>query len=286
MAATPRAAIPYPVVGDAPNLPLQMEAIALNLEDQAKDDQGTFSARPISTPGTPGKAGRYYWATDKRVLYRDLGTSWVTVYKNENSTTLPTTPTDCTLATLEILDTDTSNPFEITHWTFRYVSTEPTYKWLFVGGPPIAITLPNQYLFIRNSTSYGNIDPSLNVNPGIPAPSCFIPFPGIYEIEYGANMYNYGFGVDNGAALSLQFPASGPEDPASDNDSVMIHSVGTGADTDVHIMHHHCRRILKKTITPGGGGGSVRFQGKALGGGTATYRGLHMSIRPIQIASS
>lgn len=45
----------------------------------ALDSQGVFSARPTSTVGSPGKRGRYYFATDRKTLYRDNGTGWDTV---------------------------------------------------------------------------------------------------------------------------------------------------------------------------------------------------------------
>lgn len=40
-------------------------------------DAGAFASRPVSTAGTPGKAGREYYATDTGRLYLDLGTSWI-----------------------------------------------------------------------------------------------------------------------------------------------------------------------------------------------------------------
>jgi hypothetical protein len=39
--------------------------------------QGTLASRPISTAGSPGKAGRLYYATDVKTLFVDTGTSWV-----------------------------------------------------------------------------------------------------------------------------------------------------------------------------------------------------------------
>ena len=44
----------------------------------ATDDQGTLASRPVSTPGSPGKEGRYYRTTDAGNvrLYRDNGTGW------------------------------------------------------------------------------------------------------------------------------------------------------------------------------------------------------------------
>lgn len=40
----------------------------------ALDSQGTIAARPL-----PGRIGRYYYATDQQVLYRDSGSTWVSV---------------------------------------------------------------------------------------------------------------------------------------------------------------------------------------------------------------
>jgi hypothetical protein len=48
----------------------------------ATDDQGPFASRPVSTPANPGKAGRYYFATDRGdggLLYRDYGTGWIPI---------------------------------------------------------------------------------------------------------------------------------------------------------------------------------------------------------------
>jgi microcystin-dependent protein len=53
------------------------QAQAQRLDDIiATDDQGAFDLRPVSTPGSPGKAGRYYKATDRGQLFRDHGTGW------------------------------------------------------------------------------------------------------------------------------------------------------------------------------------------------------------------
>lgn len=58
--------------------------LATGLKDTADDidalvtpfSQGLFSARPVSTGGSPGKVGRRYYATDTGIEYEDLGTSW------------------------------------------------------------------------------------------------------------------------------------------------------------------------------------------------------------------
>lgn len=79
MSTTPRWSLPYPAGTDIPDGPSQIEALALALDGVAMDDQGLLSGRPVSTSGSPGKKGRYYYATDEGILYRDTGTSWTTV---------------------------------------------------------------------------------------------------------------------------------------------------------------------------------------------------------------
>ena len=71
-AATTRAGMPYPVPDDTVDVPRDVKAVADKLEtDMAIDAQGTIAARPAA-----GKRGRYYWATDQGVAYRDDGTAW------------------------------------------------------------------------------------------------------------------------------------------------------------------------------------------------------------------
>lgn len=41
--------------------------------------QGLFADRPVSTSGTPGKAGRFYRSTDTGAIDLDTGTRWCTV---------------------------------------------------------------------------------------------------------------------------------------------------------------------------------------------------------------
>jgi hypothetical protein len=45
--------------------------------------QGTLAARPTSSGGSPGKSGRFYWATDTSQLFYDYGTGWALVYQAE-----------------------------------------------------------------------------------------------------------------------------------------------------------------------------------------------------------
>jgi hypothetical protein len=79
MAQTPRWGLRYPVLSDSADVPRDMGYLAADLDNVAMDSQGLISARPVSTPGSPGKYGRYYFATDEGILYRDHGTGWNSV---------------------------------------------------------------------------------------------------------------------------------------------------------------------------------------------------------------
>lgn len=60
------------------------QALAEDLDSKiAIDDQGSLAGRPTSTPGSPGKTGRYYFATDTGQLFRDNGTGWTEVQVGE-----------------------------------------------------------------------------------------------------------------------------------------------------------------------------------------------------------
>lgn len=78
-ANTPRRGLPYPLDSEPPDGPAQIGALALALDRDAEYDQGALSARPVSTPASPGVAGRLYLASPENVLYLDRGTSWLTL---------------------------------------------------------------------------------------------------------------------------------------------------------------------------------------------------------------
>lgn len=80
MPTSARLAIPTPVAADPVNIPTHLLNMATVLDAKtAIDDQGVFTSRPVSTPGSPGIRGRYYYATDTAILYRDHGTGWIQI---------------------------------------------------------------------------------------------------------------------------------------------------------------------------------------------------------------
>jgi microcystin-dependent protein len=69
---TPRLGIPKPLASEPPNGPAQIGAVADALDNAAIDlPEGLLSARPA-----PSIRGRWYYATDVGLLYRDSGSTW------------------------------------------------------------------------------------------------------------------------------------------------------------------------------------------------------------------
>ena len=76
MPATTRWGLPFPAPTDPADGPQAIGDLARALDGVGFDDQGPIASRPVSTLASPGRRGRYYFATDEGVLYRDDGTSW------------------------------------------------------------------------------------------------------------------------------------------------------------------------------------------------------------------
>jgi hypothetical protein len=76
--ATSRLQLPYPDIDDGPaDVPLWLQQLAAALDNVTPFGMGLLSARPASSPSTPGIQGRWYFATDTpTVVYFDIGTGW------------------------------------------------------------------------------------------------------------------------------------------------------------------------------------------------------------------
>lgn len=69
---TTRLGIPKPLASESPNGPAQIGAVADALDNAAIDlAEGTLAARPA-----PAIRGRWYYANDVAILYRDSGSTW------------------------------------------------------------------------------------------------------------------------------------------------------------------------------------------------------------------
>jgi hypothetical protein len=162
---------------------------------------GLLSARPVSTPGTPGISGRRYYATDTGVEYRDTGTGWLALGV-ELVTALPATPYNG-----QIVDylADATNGIV---WRLRYRSASAsTYKWEVVGGS--ALTAEVATGESRNNAVYGDLT---TVGPAIA-----LPLSGDYDFELlaRAGAVAAAFG-----AMSISGPSAPFSGTASDSDFV------------------------------------------------------------------
>lgn len=96
-----------PLGTEAPNTDAAYKAIADAVDAvAAMFGQGTFAARPVSTPANPGKQGRFYMVTsgaETGQLYYDYGTGWL--YVNPP----PTTPAPDSITSVELAPNAVTN---------------------------------------------------------------------------------------------------------------------------------------------------------------------------------
>lgn len=76
---TPRLSLPKPLNTEAPQGNAQIGALADALDSVAPISHGTLASRPVSTVGTPGIVGRFYYADDTAELWYDTGTGWLAI---------------------------------------------------------------------------------------------------------------------------------------------------------------------------------------------------------------
>lgn len=158
MPETARLALPYPAGTDPADVPADLGALATALDSVAIDDQGLFADRPVSTPGTPGIRGRFYWATDQGILYRDHGTGWTAFVPRPTVVDeLPASPSDGQVALLSP-GMDASDP------VFTAVFRNSSGVWHVAGGSAFAtdtnVTSPPPVV-LANSAIYGTAGLSL-----------------------------------------------------------------------------------------------------------------------------
>lgn len=151
---TARWALPYPVGTDTPDIPNWMNQLAVALDNVAMDDQGTLAARPVSTVGSPGKRGRYYYATDTVQLFRDYGTGWDEIQIG------PITSADITDGTIAIADLSAAAQ---NNWLKLGTATGKSIKWgvADIGGwgltPMTTFSVPHG-LGVSPTHAWGNTD--------------------------------------------------------------------------------------------------------------------------------
>jgi hypothetical protein len=150
MGDTSRLHLPFPDSTDPPDVVADIEALALALDGSVPYGQGLFADRPVSTSGSPGIAGRLYFATDRSLVYYDTGTSWITIPPQLHASQHHAAGADPIIIEGRQISVHRSvNPpagavsgdIWITpspsggYWQYMYDSAETTaYKWKFIGG--------------------------------------------------------------------------------------------------------------------------------------------------------
>ena len=181
MPNTPRLNLPYPLAEDPPDGPTQIGALASQLDSlTASDSQGTLASRP-----TAGLRGRYYYATDADVLYRDDGTVWravvvgdpggVEVTHTGATWDLPNSAPKGTRATVKLVPSTWSSDGvgNAVYWQFRKIA-EGASDWQFIGGAPLLA----KYNGTLNATGTGLF---FSLRPLVT-----IPYRGEYTVAVGA----------------------------------------------------------------------------------------------------
>lgn len=92
------------------------------------------------------------------------------------------------------------------YWLFQYDSSQATYKWVFIGGPPMSHEILTDET--TSSTTY--------VDLTTVGPTLTLPRGGDYKTEFGAQMYNAT--GSNAAVAAIKRGAAA----TSDNDSIFI----------------------------------------------------------------
>lgn len=113
MAITTRWSLRYPVNASAADVPTDMQNLANDLDNVAKDDQGIFSSRPAAATALKGF---WYYSTDNTTrLARSDGANWVEVILSSNVRTGLTT-----LIQNKLLTADAQPAFRIDGFGTQY----------------------------------------------------------------------------------------------------------------------------------------------------------------------
>jgi hypothetical protein len=213
---------------------------------------GVLSARPTSTPGTPGISGRRYYATDTGVEYRDTGTGWIALGV-ELVTSLPASPFNG-----QIIDY-----FDATNGVIerlRYRAASPSiYKWDVVGATPLLAETTSGGT--RASATYGDLTGS-SVGPAVT-----VPLAGEYAIEMSVDVQNNSAGGEGRMGVQIGAAAVGTDDAiqgAEDSNSVL--TIATAP--------------LRRTVAAANTALTLRYASTV---GTSTFSRRRLAVRPLRV---
>jgi len=165
---TTKHALPRPSAGDPADGPANFTRLTDALDPLiATQASGTTAARPAF-----GKAGRLYWNTDTASLEYDTGTAWAPL--RPVTALVPTLPTTGLYdGQIAYYQTATMASQGVV-WAFRYRLGGGTYKWEFIGGPPLRAASSGRALYQFTGASY--VAPTSAISLTLP------PLEGDYDV--------------------------------------------------------------------------------------------------------
>lgn len=186
---TPRLSLPLPAQTDPADVPTDLAKLATALDSGgsgsvpggvAYDNQGTLAQRPAA-----GVRGRYYFASDNAVLYRDTGTAWIPIIPAVTPT-LPANPIVGQEAYWAIADPYT------TVYCLWHMRCQSANLWGCVGGPPIYSLNFAGYSGFNSATWFGGLTP----------PTFTPQYTGYYDVTVGMSANFSGIAGGNGAVTA------------------------------------------------------------------------------------
>lgn len=146
------------------------------------------------------------------------------------------------------------------NWLFQYDSSLATYKWVFLGGPD---------LYTRVATDQGTASTTY-VDLATVGPSVTLARAGIYNVQYGCQMYNSGSGNINLVGLSV---AGGTPNDATQGESARHRSTAVTTIDAGAWMHHQITAAATNVV-------KLQYRVTA---GTGNFTQRVLRIVPVQI---
>jgi hypothetical protein len=252
---TPRLGLFYPLGTAIPSVHTYLQQLAEGLDGHAKDLAGTYAARPAASA-----AGRFYYAEDKGILYRDTGSAWQALHTVPLVTTWPP-PAALAVDGMEI-DYLTA---ALDLWKLKYRAADPTaYKWQVLSAPSIWVEVLTQES--RTSATYGDL--------ATVGPTITIPNNGDYIVEIGCNCFMNSTG---GTTLWMSFTRGAT---AADDNHAIHHATLNGNldDNDCHNSSNRAKRITGLTA------GDTLVAKYRVSSDTGYWRWRWMRAQPIRIS--
>jgi hypothetical protein len=217
-----------------------------------------------AAPASPA-LGELYYDTGTNTLYYWNGTAWTAAGSSGPKITSsamsggpPTSPANGDIWIATAVDANG------TAWQFRYNSgSASTYKWEFIGGPPVYSAVETQ-----ESTSSGSYVDLTTVGPSF---TCARG--GDYLTQHSADMYNGGGTAGWGAAMSI--------------------SAGGSTPSDTDALYHVVPGVIQANLNFGGkinrypglaASAVIKAQYRFTSGGTATFGYRRLLITPVRVS--